>query len=198
MYKESIIWDQLRSGDESALKKIYDAYFEVLINYGLRLSPHYELVEDSVQELFIDIWNLKSGISPTDNVKNYLICSFRRKLFKNLKQRTKLSDVSLIESATTGDPDFLNQLIQSEDDNSTQFKLTKALELLSARQKEAIFLKYVEGQDYDAICETMELKYQSVRNLISTAVARLRENIVSFVIFFILVEYIKHFSNFVN
>ncbi|MEP7195311.1 MAG: sigma-70 family RNA polymerase sigma factor [Saprospiraceae bacterium] len=198
MQNESTIWDRLREGDESALKKIYEKYFNLLVNYGLRMSSHHEIVEDSVQELFIDLWNLKANLSPTDSVKNYLICSFRRKLVKKLKEKLKYSDDSKLEFESAAEPNFLNHLIQTEEDDSMQRKMSKALDLLSSRQKEAIFLKYQEGMDYEAICEAMNLQYQSVRNLISTAVARIRENIVLSLLLFISLEYIYRNIDFLN
>ncbi len=198
MTKESLLWDQLRAGDENALRIIYDKYFDILINYGMRLSPHHELVEDSVQELFIDIWNLRSGISATDSIKNYLLCSFRRKLFRKLKLKIQFVEDAVLEDKTNSEPDFLNQLILQEEGSKLQIKLSQAMETLSSRQKEAIFLKFQDGLDYDAICEVMDLKYQSVRNLISTGISRLRENLVTLFILWNIFEYMNTIQHLLN
>lgn len=187
---ESNTWNRLRAGEETALKEIYEEFFDPLINYGLRMSSHHELVEDSVQELFIEIWRLHSNLSPTDNIKNYLICAFRRILVKKLKKRqTEVGDEELRNEEDQGS-NFVNQLIDVEDHNELQGKLIKAMENLSSRQKEAIYLKYSEGLDYDDICEAMDLKYQSVRNLISTGILRLREQLGQFLILLCWIEYI--------
>jgi len=183
MKNESAVWDQLREGRQSALKEIYNAYFDVLINYGMRMSARHELVEDSVQELFVDLWNMRSGLSPTDSVKNYLICSYRRKLIRKLKIGPEQTDETILNNQESPEPDFLNFLIQDEDAGALQRKLAAAMDTLSSRQKEAIFLKYNEGMDYDQLCEAMDLKYQSVRNLISTGIARLREQMLFLIIF---------------
>jgi RNA polymerase sigma factor (sigma-70 family) len=190
MKDQSALWDRLRQGDEKALGIIYNDYFEVLINYGLRLSPHHEVVEDSVQDLFVDIWNLRANLSPTDSIKNYLICSFRRKLFKKLKQKINTTDDGVLETEISEDQHFLSQMIESEEFNDRAQKLGKVMESLSHRQREAIFLKYNEGMDYEAICEAMDLKYQSVRNLISTAIIRIRENLPIKILLLVIIEYI--------
>ncbi|MCC6816431.1 MAG: sigma-70 family RNA polymerase sigma factor [Saprospiraceae bacterium] len=194
---ESVIWNRLRAGEESALKEIYEEYFDSLINYGLRMSPHTELVEDSVQELFIEIWRLHQNLSPTDNIKNYLICSFRRKLIKKLKSRPVSQSEEILSQEVDTDSNFINQLIDNEESIDLQNRISKAMESLSSRQKEAIYLKFHEGLEYEEICESMELKYQSVRNLISTGILRLREYLSMISLFYIGNEYItvtKYFN----
>ncbi len=47
------------------------------------------------------------------------------------------------------------------------------MEILSNRQKEAVFLKYYNQMSYEDICDIMNINYQSVRNLISTALKKL-------------------------
>ncbi len=193
---ESNTWNRLRAGQESALKEIYEEFFDPLINYGLRMSTHHELVEDSVQELFIEIWKLRANLSPTDNIKNYLVCAFRRILIKKLKKRQAEVGEDELSNEADQSSNFVNQLIENEDSNELQNKLNKAMESLSSRQKEAIYLKYNEGLDYDDICETMDLKYQSVRNLISTGILRLREQMGLVVILLCTIEYIFGNNNF--
>ena len=47
------------------------------------------------------------------------------------------------------------------------------------RQKEAIYLKYQQGMDYEAIGEAMNISYQSVRNLTHSALSRLKKLLIS-------------------
>lgn len=187
---ESLTWNRLRSGEQSALKEIYIEYFDKLINYGLRMSPHHELVEDSVQELFVEIWRLRENLSPTDSIKNYLICSFRRILIKKLKVKKSDYSEEILLAETDSSADFVNAFIQGETQSEFEKKLFTAMENLSSRQKEAIYLKYQEGLEYDDICKAMDLQYQSVRNLISTGIQRLRDQLQNLILLASLIEYI--------
>ena len=183
-------WDKLRAGDQAALKYIYEAYFSPLINYGLRISPHLELVEDCLQDLFVELWRLHATLGQTDSVKNYLMGSLRRKIIRSLQEKNKFdSSEPQLELQASDEPNFLVSLIEDEEDSHKKSKLAKAMSQLSNRQREAIYLKYAEGLDYDQICEHMELQYQSVRNLVSTGINRLKEIIVLLIIFFIKFEY---------
>ena len=53
-----------------------------------------------------------------------------------------------------------------------------AIEQLSNRQKEIIYLKFYNGLSYEEISAVTQLKYQSVRNLFSVALKELRKKIL--------------------
>jgi RNA polymerase sigma factor (sigma-70 family) len=60
-------------------------------------------------------------------------------------------------------------LINEEEDQERTKKICAALELLSPRQKEVIYLKIYKGLSYEEVSEIMELNYQVVRNLLCAA-----------------------------
>jgi len=59
---------------------------------------------------------------------------------------------------------------------------------LSKRQQEVLYLKFEEGLDYEQISKIMDLKYQSVRNLVSTAINKIKDHltILSVIIFYFI------------
>ena len=133
-------WDKLRAGDQAALKYIYEAYFSPLINYGLRISPHLELVEDCLQDLFVELWRLHATLGQTDSVKNYLMGSLRRKIIRRLQEKNKFdSSEPQLELQASDEPNFLVSLIEDEEDSHKKSKLAKAMSQLSNRQREAIY-----------------------------------------------------------
>lgn len=70
----------------------------------------------------------------------------------------------------------------SELDDLDQLKkilLRDALNALAPRQKEAIYLRFFEGLNYNEISGIMELNYQSARNLIHRAVEQVRKIIMN-------------------
>lgn len=183
---EFTYWSSLRVGDAAALQALYNIYYKVLINYGMRMSSNLEITEDSIQDLFIDLWKMKSNLGETDSVRNYIISSFRRKLIRNIKKLSPYNelDESGAESADS-QPGFMDEMIIQETDEQNSQKLQEAMKKLSNRQREAIYLRFSEGMEYEQICEVMDLKYQSVRNLVSTAIVKLKEIIVFCLIFFL-------------
>ncbi|MBK9270154.1 MAG: sigma-70 family RNA polymerase sigma factor [Saprospiraceae bacterium] len=170
-------WKLLKEGNSEALRDIYNLYYSALMNYGLRLTPSRDVVEDCIHDLFTDIWRLRGTLGDTDSIKNYLIGSLRRRIIKSAGQKNAKNH-ELTDQFDKADEsaNFEMAFIQGETDREMQIKLKTALGLLTKRQQEAIYLKYSEGLDYEQICSTMDLQYQSVRNLISTAILRLKEH----------------------
>ncbi len=46
--------------------------------------------------------------------------------------------------------------------------------VLSPRQKEIIYYRFVEGLSYEEICQIMDMNYQSTQNLIQRSLKKLR------------------------
>ena len=81
---DSILWQKLKTGDKWALEQIYAAHAAVLLKYGRRFSADGQLVEDCVQDLFIELWKNREGLGDTDSIRKYLLVSLRRKVIRAL------------------------------------------------------------------------------------------------------------------
>ncbi|MEQ8238370.1 MAG: hypothetical protein RIA69_04115, partial [Cyclobacteriaceae bacterium] len=60
------LWDLFRHGNDAAFDFIYQQYFDRLYNYGRQFTSHIAIVEDAIQELFIELRRRSSFLSPTD------------------------------------------------------------------------------------------------------------------------------------
>lgn len=174
----SQLWDQLREGQQSALKKIYDQEFSFLYNYGKKITKDISLLEDSIQDLFLEIWNRREKLSPTDSIRKYLAVSLKRKMIRHMKKGMK---TSLQEDFSTYDfaaEISIESKMISDESKSEKLQLIKnGFALLPARQKEVIYLKYYTGMSNQDIAETMDITNQSVRNLVHKAIKTLSNQI---------------------
>ena len=174
---DKILWNNLKNGDSKALEQIYRTYFSELYNYGKRFSKDENNIEDCIQELFVELWNRREKLSETNAIKPYLLVSLKRKIFHSVKKIRKSTDTELEESYFDAELSIDQILINSETDNEQKNKLKHAFSQLSDRQKEILYLKYYSEMDYDEITKIMDLNYQSARNLVSRAIAKLSKHI---------------------
>lgn len=173
---DSDLWDLLRAGDQSALADIYTNEVSHLLVYGKKLTPSTPIIEDAIQDLFVEIWHRKSTLGPTDNIRKYLLVALRRKIIAVINQNEKKirssapeeNELPIIDSPET-------HLINWQASEQQESDLKKAIDQLSLRQKEIVHLKYNLGLDHKAISEVMGLSYQSTRNLLATAVKNLKK-----------------------
>ena len=170
---DRVLWQLIQAGDRKAFDQLYLAHVKLLYRYGMKLSPRRELVQDSIQDLFIDLWRKREQLSIQQSLKSYLLISFRRRLLRQLKQAQELRTV---EWSATEETDHF---VLGENPSAFPPQKIKAIKAaipqLSRRQREAIHLKYVENMDYEEIAQIMELQVRGVYKLISTGVKRLRE-----------------------
>lgn len=174
-YTDNELWMFMKNGDTESLSIIYNKYFFDLFHYGLKISGDENLTRDCIHDLFFQLWSRKDVTNQVFKVKPYLLQCFRRRIIKQIQQ---YKDVAISDHQEI----FYDQvcsheshLIADESFKESVNKLLFALHNLTRRQKEAIHLKYYMELEYDEICEIMDLQYQSVRNLISEGIKKMRE-----------------------
>ena len=168
---DSRLWNEFRAGNSKAFAEIYQRNIKCLLRYGLRITNNRELVKDCIQELFVELHNSRKTLGETDNIKAYLIVSLKRKLIKAIHFRYKFIPIDDEISFGIGYQAFESDVFEKAELSSVH----RALEQLSSRQKEALYLRYFENLDYDDISKVLNLTYQSSRNLIHRAIEKLRE-----------------------
>lgn len=187
--EEKKIWNNLRSGDPEALEQIYRCYFKELYKYGKGFTKDLSSVEDSIQDMFIDLWNRRERLSETDAIKPYLYVTLKRRLFHLAKKGKKVSEQEISDMHFEGESPVENILINNEISSEKSELLKKSLELLSDRQKEILYLKYYSNMSYEEISEIMDLNYQSARNLVSRAILKLSKHML--LVFFLIIITLK-------
>lgn len=165
------LWLKFLSGDKKAFGLIYKMYVKDLYQFGARITQNREQLQDTLQELFVSLWQNRNHLPPVKKVKSYLITCFRNKLYRSITSSQKTSVFSI--------EDFLQQtdVMQIEDDTQKEIlsrELQRKITLLSQRQKEVVHLRYYQNLSLPEIAEVMNMKYQSVANLLQRSIEKLR------------------------
>lgn len=168
------VWLQLCQGNSNALNQVAEWYYAALLNYGLKLERDRELVKDLLQELFLELWTRRESLPKPEDTKAYLFAILRNKIYRSYRQQSGYSHEPYPESLGSEELGVESLLIHQETQEEYHLRLTKALESLSPRQREIIFLHYYEGLSHDQIAEIMQLNHQSVYNLLSRSLKELR------------------------
>ncbi len=181
------LWNALRGGDKAALKQIYDAESIYLYNYGKKIFQDITRVEDAIHDLFVDIWQRHKTLGDTDNIRWYLAASLRRRIVSDLKKTTKTQSVESFEQIQF-EPELAIEsiLINQEISDEKSHKLKKAFATLSDRQKELLYLRFYQGLDYEQIGEMLDIQYQSLRNMVSRAIKKLRTEMLLWALIYLV------------
>lgn len=183
---ELLIWRAFKSGDEAAFGEIYRAQVQALLNYGNKINPDRQQVQDSVQDLFIELWNSRERLKDTTSIKFYLFRSLRNKLSKLSKPGHSFPLDNAYE--TLSDPSVTFYFFDHEIEAERIERLQKTILKLSRRQQEAINLRYFHDFSNDEIAEIMGLNYQSACKLIYSGLKFLKENVKLFTFIVLLLR----------
>jgi RNA polymerase sigma factor (sigma-70 family) len=167
-------WEAFKSGDRNAFEKIFREMHPGLLQYGTRICPDRELLEDAIQDLFLEIWQSRSNASVL-SVKAYLLKALKYKLFRMMKAAPGKNLQTLDEQDIGFSFSHDHLLVQKEEEKIRSHKLQQALETLPARQREIVYLRIYQGLEYAEISEIMAINYQVARNLFYQSMKTLRQ-----------------------
>lgn len=174
--EDILLWESFREGDREAFATLFRSHYEQLFRYGRKFTADENLLEDSIQELFIELWQAKSR-SPVISVRAYLLKSLKYKLLKAYRKNRNVLPLSGAGEETPFEWSHESFLIQGEVDEEKKRRILKALDQLSSRQKEIIYLKYYQNLGYDEVSEIMNINYQVARNLLYQAIRSLKNRL---------------------
>ncbi|HEV7379677.1 MAG TPA: sigma-70 family RNA polymerase sigma factor [Dyadobacter sp.] len=172
--QEILQWGRLQNGEQHALAYFYEKYADVLLKYGLSVSYHRELIQDCVQELFIQVWNRRQNLSTPRSVKYYLISSLRRIIMDELSKGRMSTDAFPEDALSLLEHENRDQAEIEENLNS---RLIHAVRGLPARQQEVVFLRFFEKMSYEDITSLTGLDYQVLRNTIHRSIKALHKEL---------------------
>ena len=171
---DQMIWESFLCGDDEAYTYIYRQYSQALYAYGMHFTSDKGLVEDCIQDVFIKIFQNRKHLQSTDNIKLYLFIALKNKLFNVFRKDIKYYQIDSLEPVFTAEYTIEDEIIENEKEQFLNDKIIRMLDVLSPRQKEIIFYRFVEGLSYEEICQIMDMNYQSTQNLIQRSLKKLR------------------------
>lgn len=169
-----IKWKLFLEGDDQAYSWIYTHYIQVLYNYGLQITPDSEIVKDCIQDVFVKIYKAKKKLTVPQNPKVYLMIALKiTSIILSIKNDCKNYAFSLYqtEEQLTVKNEFIDQEARHEEMNN----IKRMMKILTPRQREVIYYRFIEELSYDDICQIMGLNYQSAYNLLQRSLQKIRE-----------------------
>jgi RNA polymerase sigma factor (sigma-70 family) len=174
---ETALWDEFRAGSLQAFTQLYNTHVPALYGYGRKFIADTNILEDCIQDLFVDLWKKRETLGYTDSARYYLFAALRNRIIRQKQwasRRTAEAFPTEYEFEITLSPEAT--LINDQTWLEQKRYLEQAIHKLTRRQKEAVYLKFFECLSYEEIASIMELELRSVYNLISKAVEVLKHN----------------------
>lgn len=178
-HTEHDLWQAFLSDDKDAFACLFDRYSDAMYAYGRKITADSELVKDTIQDVFVKLYNNRANLSHTGSIKGYLFVALKRSLINQFHNRLMLSIEE--ESDVQFEIELMAHKSFEEEDSSydeeQKICLQKALRELTSRQREAIYLYYIQEIPLNEIPGLLGMNYQSTRNLLHRAMIKLRQSV---------------------
>ena len=166
-------------GSEDLLAFMYRTYTDNLYAYGLSFHSDIGIIEDAIHDVFIDVYTNKQRLAGISNLKQYLKTAFRHRLSFLLQGNKRYVEILNDTSDLFTEKNSQDYWIENEEENDKRRLVNRLLSGLTRNQREAVYLRFIEGLSYDEMSEIMQLNYQSVKTLIYRSVLRIRNKDIS-------------------
>lgn len=177
-----LLWENFCKGDHAALGELFSRHYSYLYRYGNKICIDTYLLEDVIQELFIELWQQRTAV-PVVSVKAYLLRALKYKLFRALQKQQPLVDADKLSEQGHFELSHETFMITEQENTENAGKVIAAMNQLSDRQKEIIYLKFYQDMSYEEVAEIMNINYQAARNLLYQAIKSLRNRLMQWWLF---------------
>lgn len=186
--ESKIKWRQFISGDNDSYCWLYTKYVQILYQYGFRFTSNPEIIKDCIQEVFTLLYKNREHLIIPDNIKVYLFVAIKncilRVLYKeSVYERNTVEQIPFLLERTVED-----QFIDNEQYSNQQKRIKEILSILTPRQKEIIYYRFIQEMSMEEICLLMDMNYQSAQNLIQRSLKKIRQNYGSLEIFLLILS----------
>lgn len=168
------IWDKFKAGDRSAFECLYNEYIDALYAYGSRMTNHRALLEDAIQDLFINIYSYGTKLRNPQSLEFYLYKTLKRIIIRKLKDKYRFSHPDdFIEQFELRFPieDFPDDVLDEH-----IIVLQKELRNLDSRQRELLYLRFTSGLKYKEIALLLDCSHEAVKKQVTRLLKRLQKN----------------------
>lgn len=165
-----------KKGNQLAQLELYNRYHHAMFNVAMRIVKKSDEAEDVMQESMITAFNKLDTFKGNASFGSWLkrIVINNSIIQYNRSKRFVTTDEEILKD------DFEEPVLESNDDFSKikVNKVIRCMEHLNDKYKQILNLHFIEGFDYEEICDIMEISYANCRTLISRAKDSLRTKLL--------------------
>lgn len=171
----------VRTGNEDALRRVYERYGGLVFSVALRLAGEAGLAQEVTQDVFVRCWERARAFDPSrGTLQAWLIGIARNRAIDVLRSRHARGQDRERELPTF---DFAGSPASSSDgvadDVALRLSLRAALDRLSAVQREAIELAIFGELTQGEIAGLLDVPLGTVKTRIRDGMARLRADLAT-------------------
>ena len=163
----------IKKRDKEAFNALYYKYHAYLYAVALRYLKNVDLAEDTVQYVFIKLWETTKSLNIDINVKNYLYTMTKNHILNQIRDNKDI--ISLSYANAQQEISDQDDFIKSMEEQQTIDVLLKGIESLPPQKREVCMLKLEDNITNQKIADIMGISIHTVKSHYQESVKMLRD-----------------------
>ena len=165
-----------KKGNQLAQLELYNRYHHAMFNVAMRIVKKSDEAEDVMQESMITAFNKLDTFKGDASFGSWL----KRIVINNSIVQYKKSKRFVTTDEEIIKDDYDESIGENNDDYSKikANRVISCMDHLNDKYQQILSLHFIEGFDYEEICEIMQISYANCRTLISRAKESLRTKLL--------------------
>lgn len=173
---DQALYVKIKEGDEQAFKALFQTYYASMCHFASQYLKDKDTAEETVQELFVRLWEKRSTLSIETSVNHYLFRSVRNQCLNQLQhQKIKQQYASrVMESPQEVDwqPLYLEVDLME--------RIEKSIASMPPKRQEIFRLSREQGLKYKEIADKLDISVKTVEAQMGLALKHLRDELKDF------------------
>ncbi len=161
--------------NERSYEELFRKWYAPLCKMVFRILRDQQLAEDTVQEVFIKLWEKRTELKIEVSLKSYVYRAAINASYNHLEKNKRYAKLALqdmtieLEESATADGQIQAQELEK--------KISNTLYTLPEACREIFILSRYEGLSYKQIAETLSISVKTVENQMGKALRIFREQL---------------------
>lgn len=162
----------IKNRDRDAFTRLYHKYHAYLYALALRYLKNREMAEDTVQHVFVKLWESTEAIKIEVNVKNYLYTMTKNYILNQIRDNKEVISLNYAHAQQMKDEE---DVVESMEKQYTLEILRKGIDNLPPQKKEVCLLKLEEDHTNQKIADKMGISIHTVKSHYQESLKMLRD-----------------------
>ena len=190
-HTETLIVEQLKTGNEDAYQYIYDRHYALLCHVANGYVKDQFLAETIVGDTIFHLWEIRETLEISVSIRSYLLRAVRNRCINYLNSEWEKREIAISslmpdeitdDKMTISDSHPLGALLERE----LEEEIYKAIDKLPNECRRVFDKSRFEGKSYEEISQELGISVNTVKYHIKNALASLQMNLSKYLITLLL------------
>ncbi len=174
--QDKFLFGKIKQGDKNCFDVLFKKHYTRLCNFARGIVKVDDLAEETVQEVFVNLWENKNKIDVTKSVIAFLYTCVRNNAYNKIeREKTR----KLYEERYTIKAEQDKEISEDKGEAGLLLGILKqAIENLPKKCKEIFLMSRYEGLTYDEISKYLNISVKTVENQMGIAFQKLRAYVI--------------------